>query len=81
MFPYGVFRQWRVETPMGAPYDLVTHRATFSLLNGVIYSSPHGVIQLLRQASRIDVALHDKKKEVYKEQYKEFVGVNWNTIL
>lgn len=79
MFPYGALRQWRCE--IDPPMNLAGDRAIYSLCNGVMYSSPFGVMQLIKQFNRIDVAWSNYHKNNYKKEYEELVGVNYNTIL
>lgn len=79
MFPYGALRQWRSDIP--PPHNVMGDRILYSLFSGVLYSSPFGVMQLIRQLNRLDVEWSKYDKDKYIEEYNELFGVNKNTVI
>jgi hypothetical protein len=79
MFPYGALRQWRSDIP--PPHNVMGDRMLYSLCSGVLYSSPFGVMQLIRQLNRFDVEWSTYDKDKYIGEYNELFGVNKNTVL
>jgi len=79
MFPYGVLRQWRSNVQQ--PYDVAGNRIAYSFVNGIMYTTPFGALELFKQINRLDIYLSNKDKLKYEREYHEFLGVNWNTWL
>jgi hypothetical protein len=74
MFPYGVYRQWNAY--LEPPIDLLGHRTALSLLNGMVYISPIGVVKLFNQIDRFDIEYHKLDKKKYEKVYEEINGYN-----
>ena len=79
MFTYGFTRQWNVNHE--DPFKLLSFRLLLSMGNGFMYSSPLGLFSLLNLTNRTEIYITNKNKDIYKDQYKELIGYNFNTIL
>ncbi len=80
MFSYGFLRNMRAE--YAEPENVLGTRVGHSLLNGVVYMSPCGVLYLRDFVNRADVYWTDKNPEKYEKIYRESSGYkNKNVFL
>lgn len=79
MFVYGFTRTFRGEYP--EPINLYTHRLVFSLLSGVMYASPVGVLKLLETANRAQVKYMNLDPKAYPSIYFDGFIRNRNVLV
>ena len=78
MSTYGMYRQYN--TTVSEKYNLFGHRLAFSIANGVLYTTPYGIIKMLSLMNRIDIKINKKEPNMYLDCYGEILGYNMSVI-
>lgn len=84
MFPYGFARQFnsKVDCSGNSKSDpLITEKCVQSVLNGIIYISPIGIIQMFKLLSRVEIKLTGKEPKDHPEYYYELTRSNNNVFI
>jgi len=84
MFPYGFARQFnsKADCSGNSKSDpLITEKIVQSVLNGIIYISPIGTIQIFKLLSRLEIKLTGKEPKDHPEYYYELTRSNNNVFI
>ena len=79
MFTFGFIRQYR-SIPDDKKKELFTDKCIGCATNGIIYSSPFGIIKLYDLARRTEIYTTNENPKDHKNAYYEFLKYNYNTI-
>ena len=86
MFPYGFARQFNSTgdvDPWGnrKPEPLITEKCIQSTVNGIIYISPIGIVEMFKLLSRVEIKLTGKEPKDHPMYYYEFTRSNNNVFI